>query len=203
MHLEPFGRLSVRQDGGAGQTGVGLELESGVRLSAGPLRVDAQGRMLALHTASAYAERGGSVTVSVGEGAERPGLTLSVAPRWGAARGADMLWQEQLHRPWGMTTGSDKGSMDARASYGWRLPRRLLVAPFGGYGAGWGRRRLQVGATLASLNADTKASAPVRLEASVERHLLRQGGADHRISLLGVVTFGARPAATSALPAVR
>ena len=203
MHLEPFGRLSVRQDGGAGQTGVGLELESGVRLSAGLLRVEAEGRMLALHTASAYAERGASVSVSVGEGAERPGLTLSVAPRGGAARGADMLWQEQLHRPWGMSAGSDERSVDARVSYGWRLPRRLLVAPFGGYGTGWGRRRLQMGATLGSLDAGTTASAPVRLEVSGERHLLRQGGADHRVSLLGVVTFGARPAATSVLPAVR
>ena len=43
----------VRQDGGAGQTGVGLELESGARLSAGLLRVEAQGRMLGLHTATA------------------------------------------------------------------------------------------------------------------------------------------------------
>ena len=93
LRLEPFGRLSVRQDGGAGQTGVGLELESGARLAAGLVRVEAQGRMLALHSASHYAERGGSVTVSVGEGAQRPGLTLSLAPRWGAAQGADMLWQ--------------------------------------------------------------------------------------------------------------
>jgi hypothetical protein len=32
---------------------------------------------------------------------------------------------------------------------------------------------------------------------------LRQGGVDNRVSLLGVVTFDARPAATSRLPAVR
>ena len=203
MHLEPFGRLSLRQDGGAGHTGVGLELESGARLSAGLLRVEAQGRMLALHTASAYAERGGSVTVSVGEGAERPGLALSVAPRWGAARRTDMLWQEPLYRPSGMSAGSDDRSMDARVSYGWRLPRRLLVAPFGGYGSGWGRRRLQVGATLGPLDADTRASAPVRLEISGERHLFRQGGVDHRVSVLGVVTFGRRPAAVAGRPAMR
>ena len=59
-------------------------------------------------------------------------------------------------------------------------PQRL-----GGYGTGrpaaatgWGRR-------LGSLDADTRASAPVRLEVSGARHLFWQGRVDHRVSLLG------------------
>ena len=191
LRLEPFGRLSVRQDGGAGQTGVGLELESGARLAAGLVRVEAQARMLALHSVSHYAERGGSVTVSVGEGTQRPGLTLSLAPRWGAARGADMLWQEQLYRPFGSPAGADR-SVDARVSYGWRLPRRLLVAPFAGYGSGWGRRRVQLGARLGALDAEGGAGTPLQVELSGERYPRREGAADHRVSLLGVLSFGGR-----------
>ncbi len=193
--VEPFGRLSVRQDGGAGQTGVGLEVESGARLSAGSVRIEALGRMLTLHSAADYAERGGSVTLSVGEGAERPGLTLSLAPRWGAAQGADLLWQEQLHRPFGTASRLEDRSVDARVSYGWRLPRRLLVAPFGGYGTGWGRRRLQLGATLGAVDGGTGAGSPLQVEVSGERHLRQEGAADYRVTLLGVVVFGGRAAA--------
>ena len=93
--------------------------------------------------------------------------------------------------------------MDARVSYGWRLPRRLLVAPFAGYGSGWGRRRVQLGAALGSLDSGTGAAAPIQVELSGERHVLRQGAADHRVTLLGVVTFGGRRAAAADLSSVQ
>lgn len=106
-------------------------------MSGGILRVEAQVCTLAMHTAAQYEERGGSVTVSVGEGARQPGLTLSLAPRWGAAQGADMLWQDQVYRPLGMGPETDDGAVD-----GLRLPKRLLVAPFATYGSGYGGRRM-------------------------------------------------------------
>ncbi len=190
MRLEPFGRLSVRRDGGAGSTGVGLEVEFGARVSAHRVRVEAHGRMLALHSAAHYEERGGAVTVSVGEGAERPGLTLSLSPRWGEARGSDLLWQERLSRPFATSARVEDGSLDARVSYGWRLRRRLLVTPFAGYGSALGRRRAQLGARLGSLDVGVRAAAPAQIELSVERAVREQGAADHRASLRAVLTFG-------------
>ena len=83
--LTPFGALSARQDGGAGQTGTGLELAGGLRMRGGRVRLIAQGRMLALHSAAGYQERGASVTASVGAGPQQRGLALSVTPRWGAS----------------------------------------------------------------------------------------------------------------------
>ena len=53
LSLEPFGRVSTRYDGGAGQTGTGLELEGGTRVSGGILRIEAQARTLAMHSAAA------------------------------------------------------------------------------------------------------------------------------------------------------
>ena len=44
------------------------------------MRIDAQGRLLALHSASGYRERGAALTLSVG-GQEREGLSLSVSRR--------------------------------------------------------------------------------------------------------------------------
>ena len=84
LQVAPFGAVSTRHDGGAGQTGVGLELAGGVRLTGGRVRIEAQGRTLALHTATDYEERGVSVTASVGAGQYEPGLSLLLRPRWGA-----------------------------------------------------------------------------------------------------------------------
>lgn len=190
MRVEPFGRLSVRRDGGAGSTGVGLEMELGARVSAHRVRVEAQGRMLALHSAAHYEERGGGVTVSVGEGPQRPGLTVSLAPRWGEAQGSDLLWQEHLSRPFATGAEAEDRSLDARVSYGWRLRPRLLVTPFAGYGSGWGRRRVQLGARLGSLGVRFGAGTPVQIELSGERTMREQGVADHRASLRAVLTFG-------------
>ena len=84
LALAPFGELHVRRDGGAGQTGGGLELAGGLRASRGTIRVDAEARLLALHSAAGYRERGGSVTFSVGDGA-RSGPDAVACPSLGEA----------------------------------------------------------------------------------------------------------------------
>ena len=132
--LAPFGALSTRHDGGDGQTGVGLEVAGGVRLNAGRVRVEAQGRMLALHTASGYEERGLSVTATVGGGQYEPGLTASLRPRWGVpGYGAESLWQDHLQSYAAGREGDDFG-VDARVGYGVRLAGRRLLTPFGATG---------------------------------------------------------------------
>ena len=57
LTLTPFGAVSTRHDGGAGQTGVGLEVAGGLRLHAGRVQLEAQGRRLVLHSATAYEEQ--------------------------------------------------------------------------------------------------------------------------------------------------
>ena len=120
---------SVRRDGGAGQTGTGLELAGGLRIAGGPVRIDAQGRILAQHSADGYEERGLGVTVSIGRQAAGEGLSFSVSPRWGGpSLATGVLWREQLasHRPSGY--GSvEAWSLDAEARYGMRLPGGRLL----------------------------------------------------------------------------
>ena len=66
--------------------------------SAGRDSVDAQGRLLMLHSVSGCRERGVRVTLRVGN-REHEGLSLSVSPTWGdAAAGGGPLWQEQVYR---------------------------------------------------------------------------------------------------------
>ena len=133
--LEPFVEASARRDGGAGQTGSGIELAGGIRASGGLVRVYAHGRILLLHSANSYEERGLGVTVSVGRQGATEGLSLSVSPRWGgpaAATGA--LWREQLalRTPTGYGPG-EAWSLDAAARYGQRLPGGRLLKWFGSF----------------------------------------------------------------------
>ena len=192
LQLAPFGAVSTRHDGGDGQTGVGLEVAGGVRLTGGRVRVEAQGRMLALHTATDYQERGVSVTASVGAGQYEPGLTASIRPRWGAqGYGAEALWQDQFQS---YTYGAerDDAAVDGRVGYGLQVPGGLLLTPFGGYGQMGTWRRTQVGATLGRLGLfGGGLDSPLQVEFLSERSVRPQGVVDHRFTLFGIVTIGA------------
>lgn len=192
MTLAPFGAVSTRHDGGDGQTGVGLEVAGGMRLNAGRVRIEAQGRMLAQHTATDYEERGMSVTATVGGGQYEPGLTASLRPRWGApGYGAESLWQDHLQN-YSAGARRDEVGVDGRIGYGLRLPGERLLTPFGGYGRTRGAQRLQVGANLGLLGLFSgDVASRVQVEFTGERYA-RPGGADHRVSLYGIINFGKR-----------
>ena len=199
--VEPFGEVHARHDGGSGQTGAGLEVAGGLRVARGVFRVEGMGRLLALHAADGYREHGGAVTLSVGDGARQPGLTLSLSPRWGApATASDALWQDELfHRRADGTPGArrDVRALDARVDYGLPLSAGGLVTPFGIYGQSQYGRRLQVGLLLSRLG-------PLGLEVSGERSALRHPGRDeYRMSVLGSITFGGADNASTSLSAVQ
>ena len=186
--VEPFGEVHARHDGGSGQTGAGLEVAGGLRVARGVFRVEGMGRLLGLHAAESYREHGAAVTLSVGEGARRPGLTLSLSPRWGApATASDALWRDQLFHqqtPGGPVAGRDEGALDTRVDYGLQLPSGGLLTPFGLYGRSPYGQRLQAGLLLDRLG-------PLGLEVSGERHALPQQGRDeYRMTVLGSITFG-------------
>ena len=192
LMVAPFGEVSTRHDGGAGQTGVGLEFAGGMRLTGGRLRLEAQGRMLALHTATDYEERGVSVTATVGGGQHEPGLTASLRPRWGAQGvGADSLWQDQL-QTYTQGAGRNDGGVDARVGYGLRMSGGRLLTPFGGYGQMGSGRRVQVGANLGMAGLfGGDLSSPVQIEFLGERYGRPGSAPDHRVTLFGIVNFGA------------
>ena len=187
--VEPFGEIHARHDGGSGQTGAGLEVAGGLRVARGLFRLEGMGRMLGLHAAESYREHGAAVTLSPGEGARRPGLTLSLSPRWGApATASDALWREQLfHRQAAVAPGAgrDEGALDTRIDYGLELPSGGLLTPFGLYGRSQYGQRMQVGLLLDRLG-------PLGLEVSGERYgpVHASFDNDYRMTVLGRVTFG-------------
>ena len=152
VSLAPFGEAHVRRDGGAGQPGGGLEVAGGLRAAAGRVRVDAQGRVLAVHSAAGYRERGVGVTLSVGN-QDQEGLSLSVSPRWGdSAVGGGALWQDQVYRRYLPEAEPDEWVLDARSAYGLRLARRRLVTWFGSLSHSPFGRRFLVGGSVGVLD---------------------------------------------------
>ena len=199
--VEPFGEVHARHDGGSGQTGFGLEVAGGMRVARGVFRVEGMGRLLALHAADGYREHGGAVTLSVGDGARQPGLTLSLSPRWGApAAASDALWQDQLFHqraPGAPGARRDEQALDARVDYGLLLPAGGLLTPFGIYGQSQYGRRMQVGLLLSRVG-------PVGLEVSGERYaLLDPGREEYRMSALGSITFGGADNVPAGMSAVK
>ena len=194
VELAPFGELNLRRDGGDGQSGNGLELAGGLRASGGTISVDARARLLALHAADGYQERGASITFSVGEGARRPGLTLSLAPRWGNGAFSGALWQDHVYRATRGAAGEER-AMDARVDYGVRSFGGRLLTSFGVYGQSQYGRRLQIGTRLSGLGGAT--SELLQVELSGERYSRPGGAADNRVSLSGLITFGASRAAAT------
>ena len=89
--LAPYVQVGGRYDGGAGQTGAGLETVAGVRYTSERLEFEARGRWLATHAADGYTEYGGLARLAVKPQADGTGFRMTVAPRWGAAEGAGVL----------------------------------------------------------------------------------------------------------------
>ena len=118
----PFFEFGGRYDGGSGATGAGLELAGGVRVADARSRigVEAQGRVLALHSAAGYRESGVSLTARYTPSGGERGLGLEVQPVWGApAHGAQALWAD--HELGALRPESGGGAMVARMRYGFGL----------------------------------------------------------------------------------
>ena len=146
-----------------------------------------------MHSAADYRERGASATLSFGEAEERPGLSFSLSPSWGAPTdGTGVLWRDHGYRRGAANVAGHERALDARVGYSVELPGRRLLTSFGNYGRSRVGRRLRVGTRLAGF-LEAVAGQPFRVEVSVERHERRGDEVDHRLSLVGLIQFGARP----------
>ena len=189
--VTPYAQVAGRYDGGDGQTGQGLEVSGGLRLAGGRVGVNAQGRFLAVHSAEGYSENGISVVAFLNPNADGRGLSMSVAPRIGASTGdSGMMWQE---RPLSGSGTSIRGGNDARAfkaEVGYGLASSsggLLMTPFGEmYITGEDRRQVRIGTRLGATGIDAR---KVSLELSGMRIDRRGGDSDHRIGLVGRMSF--------------
>ena len=149
----PFAEVGAVRDGGDGDTGNGLEVAGGVRLGGSRVHLEARGRMMAIHTADDYTEQGFSVAAALSAGEGGQGLSMSLAPRWGARTdAAETLWRdEDLREVAAGPNDTRPGSLDARIGYGLGLGESTsMLTPFGEFNfSGAENQRAQIGARLA------------------------------------------------------
>ena len=137
--LVPTLEVGLRQDGGDAETGTGIELGGGLAWTdpATGLAVEAKVRGLVAHEDADYGEWGAGGSVRIAPGADGRGLTLTLAPAWGAAEGgAERLWSHRDARafaPEGETEAGAGSRLEAELGYGFAvLGGRAVATPWAG-----------------------------------------------------------------------
>ena len=134
--LTPTVELGVRHDWGDAETGFGLEVGGRVSYADPTLGLTVEGtvRGLLAHEADAYKEWGASGTVRLDPGATGQGLSVTLAPTWGAAAsGVEGLWSRQTTQGLAPATQSaQRGRLAADVGYGFAAFGSGLLTPYAG-----------------------------------------------------------------------
>ena len=188
--LTPALEVGLRHDGGEAAQGAGLELGGELRYVQPELglTVEGRGRVLTTHRA-ATEEWGVGGKIQLELGADRQGLSLSLAPSLGvAASGTHTLWQQGvvLGSPLGLPSSgvTDVTSrLDAQADYGLlAMGGQGMLTPYGGFSlAGRAGRDYRAGARL---ETDT-----FNLSVEGMRSERDSGAVDHGLTVQGAVRF--------------
>ena len=132
----PSLELGLRNDGGDGETGTGVEAGGGLRYfdAESGLTVEGRVRTLVNHSGD-YEETGVSGLVRIAPGSSGEGLTLSVEPAWGqTGSGVQQLWEHGASG--GVSLANEAaGRVHAEVGYGLGVAHGLgLVTPYAGLG---------------------------------------------------------------------
>lgn len=146
--------IGARHDGGADQSGAGLELGTGATYTqpAAGLSIEAAGRLLALHQAEDFEESGASLHVNFDPGLDGRGLSLSLAPGWGnSTGGAERVFEGG---DYGVATIDRRATrrLDAELGYGFALQHTGgsgTITPYGGVAWSDTRNQHRLGSRLA------------------------------------------------------
>ena len=134
--LTPTVELGVRHDWGDAETGFGLEVGGRVSYADPTLGLTVEGtvRGLVAHEADAYKEWGASGSVRLDPGATGRGLSVTLAPTWGAAAsGVEGLWARQTTQGLAPATQSaPRGRLAADVGYGFAAFGSGLLTPYAG-----------------------------------------------------------------------
>ena len=130
----PSLELGLRNDGGDGETGSGIETGGALRYEDAETGLTVEGRVRTLISHSGdYEETGVSGLVQIAPGGSGRGLALVVRPAWGrTGSGVHQLWEH------GVTAGAlptDQARLNAEIGYGLGGAHGLgLVTPYAGLG---------------------------------------------------------------------
>ena len=185
--LSPEAELGVRWDGGAGATGLGLELGGGLGFAEPSWGLTAQlrGRALLVHEQSELRDWGVSGLLRLGPGESGEGLSLTVQPAYGAAGGGvERLWAQgtaapEAAEPLGAAAGA---SLTTEIGYGVAAAGSGVLTPYAGLDLTDAERSYRLGGRLAVATG---------LDLSLEglRRETAAGDPLHQLALTAAVTW--------------
>ena len=182
LSLKPSVEVGLRHDGGDAETGAGMDVGGGLVVSDAStgLAIDVRVRMLVMHQAEGFRERGMALSLSYNPRPSTPlGFVARVAPSWGgqATSGAEALWGQETMG--GLAHGSlaSGNRLDGEVGYGLPVGSRFVGTPTLGVGTSADGRDYRLGYRLGALGgAGTKFELGVDAQRR-ERPL--QGDTDH------------------------
>ena len=182
LSLRPSVEVGLRHDGGDAETGAGMDVGGGLVVSDAStgLSVDVRVRMLVVHQAEGFRERGMALSLSYNPTPSTPlGFTARVAPSWGgeAASGAEAMWGRETMA--GMAHGglASGNRLDGEVGYGLPVGSRFVGTPRFGVGTSEYGRDYRLGYSLGALGGEgTKFELGVDAQ---RRESSLQGGTDH------------------------
>ena len=134
VSVRPSAEVGLRHDGGDAETGAGMDVGGGLIVSDSStgLAVDVRVRMLVVHQAEGFRERGVAVSLRYDPTPSTPlGFMARVAPAWGgeAASGAEALWGRETVG--GLADGSVAAGnrLDTELGYGLPVGSRFVGIP--------------------------------------------------------------------------
>ena len=191
LSLTPSVEVGLRHDAGDAEQGAGMDIGGGLVLSdtVTGLAVDVRVRMLLVHEAEGFRERGMAVSLSYNPTPRTPlGLTARVAPSWGgqATSGAEALWGRETMA--GMAHGgfASGNRLDADLGYGLPVGSRLVGTPRVGFATSEYGRDYRLGYSLGALDLGGR-TFELGVDAQ-RRESPMQGGTDNGV--LGRATLG-------------
>ena len=170
LSLRPSVEVGLRHDGGDAETGAGMDVGGGLVMSDAStgLAVDLRVRMLVMHQAEGFRERGMALSLSYNPTPSTPlGFTARVAPSWGgeATSGAEAMWGRETMA--GMANGglASGNRLDGEVGYGLPVGSRFVGTPRGGVSTSEYGRDYRVGYGLGVLNRER-----LNLDLGVDAH---------------------------------
>ena len=182
----PSLELGLRNDGGDGETGTGIEAGGALRYSDTESGLTVEGRVRTLlNHSGGYGETGVSGLVRIDPGGSGQGLTLRVEPAWGqTGSGVQQLWEN------GVSAGASPADravarLNAEIGYGLGAAHGLgVVTPYTGLGlSGDGARSWRMGARWQLASA-----ASLSVEGSLHEGVHDDGPA-HALMLRGALRW--------------
>ena len=156
--ITPSLRIGMRRDGGDAETGLGAEAAGGLRYVMGRISIEVSARSLIAHGARGYREWGAQGLIRVDPGAQGSGISLTLAPRWGAAEsGVDRLRSlAHMGNLAGTVSSAPGRRVEAELGYGFGLAgARGVVTPYAGIALGAARRAALTAGTRWHISPET------------------------------------------------